>query len=110
MIKSHLVFLVHLLHASLALGLCDDFSGVLNNNLMRLKSSHGAHTKATILGIQNLYTVVVAVTLCTLLQLCKRSIVALLFGKWAIRTIAFVSHDTVVAVVSTAVLDGAKAL
>ena len=106
----YLVFLVNLLHASLALRLRNDLSSVLDNDLMRLKSSHCTHTVATILGIQNLDAVVIAIALCTLLQLCKRSVVTLLLGQWTVGAVALVGHDAVMTGFSAPVLHIAIAL
>lgn len=107
---TYLVLLVDLLHAALALGLRDDLSGILNNYLMRVKLSHRTHTIATIYGIQNLDAIVIAITLGTLLELRERAIAAKFSAKATISVIAFVSHDAIVASLTTPIFGIAIAL
>jgi hypothetical protein len=50
-ITTHLVSLVYLLHAPLALRLRDNLPSVFHDDLIRAKSSHGPHTVASIFGV-----------------------------------------------------------
>jgi hypothetical protein len=71
---AYLVLFVDLFHAPLTFRLCDDFSGILNNDLMRFKHSHRANTKTTIRSVHDFDAIVIAVSLGTSLELCKGAV------------------------------------
>jgi hypothetical protein len=109
-IATHFVLFVYLFHAPLAFRLRDDFSSIFHDNLMRLESSHSPHTVASILGIQYLHTVVVAIAFGTSLKLCKRPITTLLGAQSAVGIVTLIRHDAIVAGVSTTIFSFAVTL
>jgi hypothetical protein len=100
---AYLVFFVDLLHAPLALRLCDDLSGILHNDLVRFKCSHSTHAIAPIFGVQNLYAIVITIAFGTSPEFCKRPVTAQFRGKWTVRVITLVCHDAIVASFTTAI-------
>jgi hypothetical protein len=100
---AYLVLFVDLLHAPLALRLCDYLSGILDNDLVRFKCSHSTHAKAPILGVQNLYAIIITVAFGTSPEFCKGPVVAQFCRKWTVRVITLVCHDAIVASFTTTI-------
>ena len=101
--ETYLVLLVNLLHASLAFVLGDDFTGVFDNDLVRLKSSHGANSKTAIFGLCDLDAIIVPIALRSSLQLSERSVLTLIWQQFAVSTITLIGHDTVMASLSATI-------
>jgi hypothetical protein len=101
---AYLVLFVDLFHAPLTFRLCDDLSGVLNNDLMWFKHSHCADTKATIWSVHDFDTIVIAVSLGTSLELSKRTVATYIGSQPTVCVVALICHDTVVAGFTTCIL------
>ena len=105
-----LVFLIDLLHAPLTLGLRNNFSRIFDNDLVGLEAPHGSDTITLIFSLHDLNTIIVAIALCALLELCKGTILALLSSKGAVGVVTLVGHDAVVAGFPASILWVAGAL
>ena len=102
-IMIYLIFLVDLLHAALTLRLCNDFSSIFHNDLVRLKRSHGSHTVAAVFRVDHFDAIIVAVAFGTSPKFGKGTVATLLRSQSAVCAVTLVSHDTIVTGVSTTI-------
>lgn len=99
---NYLIVLVHRPHAPLTLKLCDDLSGVLYDDLVRLECPVASNTVSAIGGLDHLHAnVVLATGLRSMLELAEIT-VSTLWTKSAVAAVAFVEHVPVLAVLITA--------
>jgi hypothetical protein len=95
--STDLISFIDLLHTSFTLLLSNDLTSVFDNNLVRFERPHGSHSVTLVVGFHDLYTIVIAITPCTLFELCKRTVITLVRCKLAVGGVALVRHNAVVA-------------
>ena len=101
---THIVVLVLIVHASFTFLLRDDFTGVLHDDLIGLEIAVAPDTVATVRSLDHFNTNTILATLAaTCCQISKGAIVAMLLSDVAVVVIAFVKHDSVLAVVAAAI-------
>lgn len=103
--RAYLVVLVYLGHTALALLLRDDLSGVLHDDLMRLKAAVASHTVASISRLDHLHTDAVFASLGpSSRQIRKGAICAISLSGIAVRFVALVEHDAVLTALAAAIV------
>jgi hypothetical protein len=108
---TNLIVLVFVVHASLALFLRDDLTRVFHNDLIRVEVAIAANAIATVRGLDNLdANTVLAAFASTSHEIGKGAVVAKLLANIAIVVVAFVEHDSVLAILATAIVGSAHTL
>lgn len=99
---THIIILVHSAHPPLTLGLCDNFSSILNNDLIWLECAIAADTVATIGSLDDLNAdVILASSFGSFLEL-REAAISTLRTQPAIAIVALVKHVAVLTVLVTA--------
>jgi hypothetical protein len=106
--KTHIIVLVVLIHPAIALIFGDNFTGVLNNDLMSGERAIAANTVATIFCLNYFNSnSVFATTSTTFLQIREGTIRAAIATRSTVGIITLVKHDSVLAVLVTPAFRGA---
>jgi hypothetical protein len=79
----------------------DDLASIFNNDLVGFKGPHGSNPVSLVGGFHDLHTIVVAIALSALLELCKWTVVALVRGELTVGTVTLIGHDAIVACFAT---------
>jgi hypothetical protein len=93
------------MHAILTVFLGNDFSSILNDDLVGIKSAIAPNTIATVHGLDDLDpNVVLSSGLGSLLEAVEASVTTSLSVKSAVRTVTFVEHEPILAILIAASL------
>jgi hypothetical protein len=100
--STYVIVLIHCSHPFLALKLCENLSGILHNNLIRLEGAVAANAVATVLGLDDLDSdVILASSLGPVLESLEVS-VPTLWTQPAVAVVTLVEHVAILAVLVTA--------
>lgn len=110
-ISTYFIVLVLLIHATLTLGLSDDLTRVLHDDLVGLETAVAPHAVSTIRGLENLNTNAESTTLLgTLSQILECAVLAVVLANIAVGVVALIQHDAVLAVLGATIVGLADAL
>jgi hypothetical protein len=97
--KTYIIVLVIFVHAAITLIFSDDFTSVLDNDLVRIKASIASNTVTSINSLNDFNTdSVFSTTFSSLLKISKSAVLAMCATCSAISIITLVEHDSVLAI------------
>lgn len=96
---THLVVLVVFIHATIALIFSDDFTSVLDDDLVRIKASIASYTITSIRSLDDFNAdSVLSATFAALLQISKSAVLTMRAACPAVRVITLIEHDSVLTI------------
>jgi hypothetical protein len=109
--KTYIIVLIVLIHAPVTFIFRNDFSSVLNDDLISIEASIASHSIATINRLDNLNTnSILAAPFTTLLKISKGTVGAILTACSTVGIVTLVEHDSVLAIFITSTFGSAHAL
>lgn len=109
--KAYLVLLVFVVHATLTFLLCNNLAGVFHNDLVRAEAAVASHSVAAVGRLDHFDADTVLASLGTSRGECRKcSVGTCCLSGIAVDVVALIKHDSVLAVVATAVFRFANAL